>query len=237
MAGTGGGGGGRGIPPEAAGVAVLALHNLAVHRVLPAPADAALNLVTAAGLTAFARQAGCSDGDLGLRVQDAGRGLLAGLGAGAAAAGAVALGVALPATRHRFRDQRLAADGRALATYHAAVRIPLATALAEELLFRGALLALLRRRRSTAAAVAGSSLLFAAWHVLPAIDRHRAGPGADSRRGRLASVLGAMLTTGAAGYGFAWLRLRSRSLVAPVLAHAAVNASAYLAGRALARRP
>ena len=42
------------IPPEATGAAVLALHNVAVHRLLPAPFDAALNLATAAGLTTFA---------------------------------------------------------------------------------------------------------------------------------------------------------------------------------------
>jgi membrane protease YdiL (CAAX protease family) len=34
-----------------------------------------------------------------------------------------------------------------------------------------------------------------------------------------------------AGGGFAWLRLRSGSLLAPILVHAAVNVSAYLAGR------
>jgi membrane protease YdiL (CAAX protease family) len=39
-----------------------------------------------------------------------------------------------------------------------------------------------------------------------------------------------------AGGVFAWLRLRSRSLLAPVLAHAAVNVSAYLAGRRTASR-
>jgi hypothetical protein len=50
-----------GFAPEATAVAVLALHNLVVHRLLPSPADAVLNLVTAAGLTAFARRAGCSD--------------------------------------------------------------------------------------------------------------------------------------------------------------------------------
>jgi hypothetical protein len=37
------------IPPEVVGVAVLALHNLVVHRLLPAPAGAALNLASAAG--------------------------------------------------------------------------------------------------------------------------------------------------------------------------------------------
>jgi hypothetical protein len=42
------------VPPEVTGVAVLAIHNLAVHRLLPPPADVALNLVTAAGLMATA---------------------------------------------------------------------------------------------------------------------------------------------------------------------------------------
>jgi uncharacterized protein len=44
-------------------------------------------------------------------------------------------------------------------------------------------------------------------------------------------VLGTTVTTAGAGCLFAWLRLRSRSLLAPILAHAASNASAYLAGR------
>ena len=36
-------------------------------------------------------------------------------------------------------------------------------------------------------------------------------------------MLGAVAATFAAGLAFAWLRLRSRSLLAPVLAHAATN--------------
>jgi membrane protease YdiL (CAAX protease family) len=36
-------------------------------------------------------------------------------------------------------------------------------------------------------------------------------------------VLGAVLVTSVAGLAFCWLRLRSGSLVAPVLAHAATN--------------
>jgi membrane protease YdiL (CAAX protease family) len=45
-----------------------------------------------------------------------------------------------------------------------------------------------------------------------------------------------MLSTAGAGCLFAWLRLRSRSLLAPILAHAATNASAYLAGRWVVRQ-
>jgi uncharacterized protein len=228
----------RTLPPAAVGVGVLALHNLAVHRLLPAPADAALNLATAAGLTAYARHAGCSRADLGIAVEDAGPGLRLGLGAAALAAGGVAVGVALPATRRFFADRRVGDAGRGEASYHLAVRIPLATALAEELLFRGVLLALFRRRRGTGAAVLWSSLLFGAWHVLPTLDHYQGNPAsdlvADPGRGRHLAVLATTLATTGAGGGFAWLRLRSGSVLAPTLAHAALNVSAYLAGRRLA---
>ncbi len=225
----------RGIPPEAVGVALLAVHNVAVHRLLPAPADAALNLATAVGLTTFARHAGCSRSDLGIGVEDARSGLRAGLGAAALAGGAVALAAALPATRRYFHDRRVSGVGRGEAAYHVAVRIPLATALAEELLFRGALLALFRQRRSPATAVLWTSLLFGAWHVLPTIDHYQGNPAsdlaADPGRGRWLAVLATTLSTAAAGGAFGWLRLRSRSVLAPILAHAAVDVSAYLAGR------
>jgi uncharacterized protein len=216
-------------------VAVLALHNVAVHRVAPARAGAALNLATAAGLTAFARRAGCSRSDLGVDPEDAASGLRVGLGAAAVAGGMVTLGAALPATRRFFHDRRVSGVGRREAAYHLAVRIPLATALAEELLFRGALLALLRRRRPPATAVLWTSLLFGASHVLPTMDHYQGNPvsdlAADRGRGRRLTVLATALSTSAAGGAFAWLRLRSGSVLAPTLAHAAVNLSAYLAGR------
>jgi uncharacterized protein len=230
----------NGVRPEAVAVAVLALHNVAVHRLLPPPADAALNLATAAGLTWFARRAGCSRGDLGIRAEDAGRGLRVGLGAAAVVGGAVALTASLPVTQKYFHDRRVSDVDRGQATYHLALRIPLATALAEELLFRGALLALFRQRRSPAAAVLGTSLVFGAWHVLPTIDHYQGNPAsdllADPGRGRWLAVLATTLSTAAAGGAFAWLRLRTRSVLAPVLAHAAINLSAYLAGRQLVSR-
>jgi membrane protease YdiL (CAAX protease family) len=228
-------GSGRTVPPEAVGVAVLALHNLAAHRLLPAPAGAALNLATAAGLTAFASHAGCSRAELGIGAEEAGRGLRLGLGAAAAAGGGVALAAALPATRRFFGDRRVGDVGRGEAAYHLAIRIPVMTALAEEVLFRGVLLALFRQRRAPLVAVAWTSLLFGAWHVLPTIDHYQGNPAsdlvADPRRGRRLAVLATGLATTGAGGVFAWLRLRSGSVLAPVLAHAAVNLSAYLAGR------
>lgn len=224
-----------GLAPEATGVAVLVLHNLAVHRLLPSPADAVLNIVTAAGLTAFARRAGCSHDDLGIRATDAAAGLRLGLTAAAVATGGVALAASVPATRPLFHDRRVSGVGRREAIYHLAVRIPPATAVAEELAFRGALLGLAQRRRSPATAVAWTSLLFGASHALPTLKHYDGNPAsglvADPSRGRRIAVLATMLSTAGAGLLFAWLRLRSRSLLAPILAHAATNASAYLAGQ------
>ena len=226
---------GRGSGPEVTGVAVLALHNLAVHRLLPSPADAAVNLVTAAGLTAVARRAGCSHDDLGIGAADAAAGLRLGLAAAAVATGGVVLGASLPATRPFFHDRRVIDVGRREAIYHLAVRIPLATAVAEELTFRGALLGLAQRRHAPAAAVGWTSLLFGASHALPTLKHYDGNPAsglvADPRQGRRIAMLTTMLSTAGAGCLFAWLRLRSGSLLAPILAHAASNASAYLAGR------
>jgi membrane protease YdiL (CAAX protease family) len=229
-----------GVPPEVIGVTVLGLHNVAVHRLLPAPADAALNLATAAGLTAFAARDGCSRADLGIDVADARSGLRLGLGSAAVATGMVAVAAVLPASRRFFDDPRVRDVGRGEAAYHLTVRIPLATALAEELLFRGALLALFRRRRSEATAVLWSSLLFGAWHVLPTIDDYEGNPVsdviADRSRGRRLAVLATVLSTAGAGAVFARLRLRSGSVLAAVLAHAAINVSAYLAARRAVNR-
>jgi membrane protease YdiL (CAAX protease family) len=219
---------------------VLGLHNVLVHRLLPAPVDAALNLVSAAGLTAFAARTGSSRGDLGIDVADASSGLRLGSGAAAVATGMVAVAAVLPASRRFFDDRRVAGVGRGEAAYHITVRIPLATALAEELLFRGALLALFRRRRSETTAVLWSSLLFGAWHVLPTIDHYQGNPAgeliADPRKRRRLAVLATALSTAGAGIVLAGLRLRSHSVLAPVLAHAAVNVSAYLAARRAVNR-
>ena len=72
-----------------------------------------------------------------------------------------------PSTQPLFADYRVRQLSSGRARYEAAIRIPLGTALGEELIFRGALFGLLRRRHSTFTAVTVSSLLFGLWHVLP----------------------------------------------------------------------
>ncbi|HKQ00307.1 MAG TPA: CPBP family glutamic-type intramembrane protease, partial [Actinomycetes bacterium] len=49
------------------------------------------------------------------------------------------------------------------------------------------------------------------------------------------AVLAAVAATTAAGLGLSWLRLRGGSVLAPMVAHAAINGSAFVAARLVAR--
>jgi hypothetical protein len=210
-----------GFAPEVAGAAVVALHNLAVHRLLPLPADAVVNVVTAAGLTAFARHAGCSHDDLGTRSADAATGLRLGLAAAAVATGGVVLGASLPATRPFFRDRRVIDVGRREAIYH----WPFGSRSPPPL-----------PRNSPSAAPCSawpggdarppppsdgprcSSATRTPSRPCSTTTAIRRGLVADPRKGRWVAVLGTTLSTAVAGCLFAWLPLRSRSLLAPILA-------------------
>jgi membrane protease YdiL (CAAX protease family) len=224
---------------ELAAAGALLAWNAAVNRVVPSPAYVPANLAAAGLSLAAARRAGVSAAELGLDRQRAGRGLRVGLAAAAPVAAVVAIGAALPATRRFLVDDRRATTGGAgYALYHTLVRIPLGTAVAEEALFRGALLGLLTQRHPRARAVAVSSALFGCWHVLPTLDTLALNPlGATvgDRAGTGGAVLASVAVTALAGLGFSWLRFRGDSVVAPVVAHAALNSSAFAAARLVSR--
>ncbi|HEY8338596.1 MAG TPA: CPBP family intramembrane glutamic endopeptidase [Egibacteraceae bacterium] len=213
-------------------------HHLLVHRAAPPPAHAALN-VGAAGLTlALARAAGLGAADLGLDRRSVLPGVRLGALVGAGVGGAVALG-ARAASDETIADDRAAGHSRRRAAGEVLVRIPFATALTEELVHRGALLGLLRQRLAPRDAALASSLAFGLAHVLPAFDAVAstgAGRNAAGRRGGTpAAVLGTVATTTLAGVGFAWLRERSGSVLAPAIVHAVANATGFVVARRAAR--
>jgi uncharacterized protein len=230
---------GPGARAELAAAAALAAWNAAINRVVPSPAYVPANLAAAGLALAAGRRARVPAADLGLDPGRAGRGLQVGLAAAVPVVAAVAAGAALPATRRWFRDERAATGGTGRALYHTLVRIPLGTAVAEETIFRGALLGMLLQRHPTARAAAVSSVLFGCWHVLPTLDTLALNPlgervGDDPARTG-GAVVASVAVTAAAGLGFSWLRLRADSLVAPVVVHAAVNSSAFAAARLVGR--
>ncbi len=188
-----------------------------------------LNLAATAVLGAVALSVGLRREDLGLDHETMRSGLIWGGSIATVAAVALALGVAIPAFHPLFDDARLADIGPLLVAYRALIRIPLGTALFEEFAFRGVLFGGWTKLASPMRAALGSSFVFGLWHIRPTIDVLDANDLAMSSAARFAAVVGAVLLTAIAGYLFCLLRIRSRNLLAPFIAHASINSFAIVA--------
>jgi uncharacterized protein len=218
---------------EAAAVTVVTAHNWLSNRRIPAALYVPANVAVAAALIGIGRWGGASADDLGLRTDHVAAGTAAGVAAGALLAGTVVAMAANPRTRHWFADDRARLAPRA-AAYETLFRIPLGTALAEELTFRSALLGLSLRHRSWPRSVAWTSALFGLWHVLPTIDtlpEHVVGRAAVDAGQQHHAVGAAVAATAAGGAGLAFLRWATGSVAAPVVVHAMLNATALLTAR------
>jgi membrane protease YdiL (CAAX protease family) len=193
-----------------------------------------------AALLLIARRDGLGRTDLGLDAADLRRGLRwAPVLAGAVLA-VFLVGLAVPATREAFQDERAAGLSLGQLLWRVLIRVPLGTVLLEEIAFRGVVWAMVRRRYGTAWATAVSSLLFGLWHVLPSRGLTQANTGAAAVLGSGAqastlSVMAAVVGTAAAGVGFCELRRRSASLVPPVVLHWALNGFGYVLAWAMPR--
>jgi uncharacterized protein len=183
------------------------------------------SLMTAA-LVLVARTSGATLADLGLRPSDAGRGLRYGALASAVVLVVLAVAALLPVTSGALHDARGDITAGQLAR-ELVVDVVLLTAIPEEFAFRGVLLGSAVAQWGPLRGALVVSAAFGLWHVQPTLATMTSNPAVSdvsaSPVGRFLVVLGAVAATFVAGLVFAWLRLRSRSLLAPVLAHAATN--------------
>jgi len=205
-------------------VAVLAAFAVARSFGLLGPAVISVSLLTAA-LALIAWSAGATRADLGLARADMRAGLLYGAGAFGAVLLVLVVAAVIPATNGFLHDSRAQIDGGRL--LYKLVTILLLTAIPEEFAFRGVLLGSALRLWGPWRASLVTSALFGFWHIAPTLhtmsdNRELAGVAAYTG-GQLLLVLGSVAVTFAAGLVFCWLRLRSRSLIAPVMAHVATN--------------
>lgn len=184
-----------------------------------------LNALAGAVLLVVARVAlGLDAADLGLRLEGAALGFVV------AAPAVVVLVVASwrPAWRARLADRRYAGVRSTEAVFIALVRIPIGTALFEELAFRGALYAAFAGEGRWAATGA-SGLAFGLWHLGSTRLLVRANRPGAARIVVVAVVAGGVAATAAAGMGLAWLRIEGGGIAAPVVVHAVVNVGGALA--------
>ena len=226
----------------ATAVALLAaVYNVAVNRVLPQATHVPANLTAAAIGTALGRTASHATwSELGLGREQLRRGLVIGGAASLAAAGIVSAAAATPTTRRFFVDERVHEVDPAAAAYEVGVRIPFATALPEEVVFRGVLLGVLQRSHAASTSIAWTSTLFGLWHLLPTLDTMHSNPVGEAlprgRAGQAVALGAATLATGATGVALALLRNRSGGVLAPFMVHATLNATAYVCAHIVVSR-
>jgi membrane protease YdiL (CAAX protease family) len=207
-------------------VLVIALVDVVANAVIAGAAQLALKLVIIAAMLWWAHShVRLSWDQLGLGRGQVGSGVRLGLLAAVVVGAVISVAVALPATRSFFATSSVDTDSTLRHVLEPLLVIPLGTVVFEETIFRGVLLALLLCRSSQRVAVIVSAVIFGCWHLVPAISAAD-GKGVASAIG---TILGTVAVTTAAGIVFAWLRLRSGSLAAPILAHIATNSLAYTA--------
>jgi membrane protease YdiL (CAAX protease family) len=190
-------------------------------------AHVAVGLGLAACLLVIARVQGLTAADLGLARLTWPVGLRWGTAAATLVGAAYALAYLIAPVRQALPESD-GEIGRA-ALWAVLVVIPLGTVLPEELAFRGLVLALLGRRYGVLSGTLLSSGLFGLWHIAASLGGGPANAaivgvvGGDAA-GTVTRVVATVVFTTLGGVVLCWLRLRSNSLLAPVLAHWTVNA-------------
>jgi uncharacterized protein len=223
-------------------VAVLAVFNVARGTGLLGPSRYAwvsVSLLTAV-LVLIAWFTGATRADLGLEPAD----VPAGVRYGAGAAGIILLvlivAAVIPAANGFLHDSRAQITGGRL-LYELAVPVLLLTAIPEEFAFRGVLLGSAVRLWGPWRASLITSALFGLWHIAPTLHtmsgNAEVASASASLTGQVLVVLGSVAVTFLAGLAFCWLRLRSGSLIAPVIAHVATNGLALTVAWVVVHHP
>jgi membrane protease YdiL (CAAX protease family) len=208
--------------------------NTLLHRSLPPRFHVPASLAACTTVSALAAKSGAGIEEQGLSPAPVPRGCRYGLAAAVPIVAALGAGLYFERSRTFYRADRITNATAGQAAYEVLVRIPLGTALSEEVIFRGALLAVLSRYHPQPVATVIDSLLFGLWHIAPTL-RQIDGVSDEPPRQKAVLVAGSVCVTAAAGFALAWLRLRSGSIVAPWIAHSAANVTGYLGVHLAAR--
>lgn len=124
-----------------------------------------------------------------------------------------------------FKDERYNQSYN-LVLYAVFITLPLFTVLLEELAFRGVLFGMLQTIVSQNYALILSSISFGVWHLFSA--------GAINMSAfplslpKIVIVVGVVLATSLAGMFLTWTRIKSGSLITPILIHWTINATGML---------
>lgn len=202
-------------------------YGFVLSKYIPRSWHAAANSIAAIVSISAAWLMGLSLNSLGLSPSSVIKGSIIGLAASLLIIGSALLLASLPFLRSYFLSQHSILKSRtSLIVYETVIRIPLVTALFEEVIFRAFLLGVFMLYMPTAWAIVLSSVVFGLWHISPSINsmnenHYKSIKSKDSSR----LYIGAnVLFTTLAGIGFCLLRIMSGSIAAPWLVHWSINA-------------
>ena len=203
------------------------------HGSIYIPANLTLTTCTL-GIAAFAWEIPASQLGLGQGQAD---NLLFGVAAGAIVSFPLFLALASPRAAAAVADERAAGLTLGQLLFRALGRVPLGTALPEEVLFRGILYAVAQPLGPMQAAVL-SSVAFGLWHIAPTrnlLEENGLVPG-RSRLAVATMIAGAVLATAAGGAFLVWLRVESGGIAAGLGLHATLNSLGMVAAHLANRR-
>ena len=209
--------------------AVALMVNGTTNGLLPSRFHVPVGLLASATTSYLASRAGAGRSEQGLALRTMPRGAWYGVAASIPIAAGLVIGARSRHSRPMYAEETIAAVSTQRAAYEMLVRIPLGTALPEELIFRGALLGLLLRHHSAPSSAVLSSLLFGLWHVAPTLNRM---PTHGLTKERTVAFRGVWLaltlgSTFVSGLTLSWLRLRSGNILAPWMAHCTANCAGF----------
>lgn len=203
--------------------------------VLPKKSHIILNILFAGGAICVGVLSGLSLSAMGLAPSLLISGSLYALGIIVILIALIYVASRLPVINRFFENEAFSSVSKKRLAYEAGFRVPLGTALIEEVLFRGLLLGLLMINYPPINSLIISSIVFGLWHIFPTVNQLEANQAAKDlvagKRGRrFWSILSVVATTSLAGFCFGLLRLWSGSLITPWLVHWAINASGIISG-------
>ncbi len=221
---------------DTAWLLAVAAWNIVQNRV-PRSRYGWLNAFGSVLVVAVGRRSGLSAEALGLGPGSLRRGIVVARPFVIATMAAATVAAGTPAGRKLARDERVERLGAVEFAKETLFRIPVGTAVFEELLFRGLLWGEWSQCFDATTATHRTSALFGLWHVLPTLDAlsvYRAGFLRRTPLRLVTALTAGVVGTAVAGVGFASLRIRARSVAAPVIVHGAINVAAYAAAWAAA---
>ena len=186
-----------------------------------------MNLAAVGLLVLWARSRGLSWEEMGVSTDRRGSAIRWGIGLGVAVPAPLLLVLVLPDSIGSLADPRGLGDlSTAELAYQTLVRIPIGTALCEEVAFRGVLFGVWAKGSGVRNALVGSTIAFGLWHVTPTFELMD-GSGLFPSLPLLAvAVVVGVLASAVGGLFFAWLRLRTGSIYGPAVTHGLISALA-----------